>query len=607
MPFFFESFAVFPDGLGATIVLFAALPLFEEHVSTKRWVAVGALLGLLPWLHTRFAVISAMLVLVIVARLLGSAENRSRIAPFLSVPMVAALAWFGFFKIVYGTFNPAAPYGDDTQTSAANILNGLPALWLDQQFGVLPNAPVYVFCLAGLVVLARRRTRLALEISAVALPYLLAVSAFHMWWGGASAPARFLAPILPLLAVPAAWLWSATPRSSTRAVGLALLAMSLAATAVLAVPPEWLLAYNQRDGYARAAEWINPLVDVPLALPSFFRSTPGPAVLRAAVWLGCLWAAAVALRLVERKIRRPGALALATPLCFAAAITCAMTTVWAIDNVGPLKSDTSQMNLLADYNTRVRPVGVHHELGIVDATLLLPHIVVTTPTRRETPPASTLLLAPAIVPGGEYELRLAASSTSASGHARLVIGRVARPNLEWDLATDLPDGRVTFSLPVTVGSLVVVGDMRGAEALTLHPMRIWEGSSRLTHDIARRVERYGRTRVFFLDGNSFPETSGFWVKGGRRAQVAAAPDDRIVPLQLFVRNAAAVNQVRVEFDGQAQTLDLRPSEERLLEIPIAAERPGALIDIRSSSGFHPSDVEPDSTDTRYLGVWIEFR
>ncbi len=76
---------------------------------------------------------------------------------------------------------------------------------------------------------------------------------------------------------------------------------------------------------------------------------------------------------------------------------------------------------------------------------------------------------------------------------------------------------------------------------------------------------------------------------------------------MFVRNAADANRVRLDIDGAAQTLDLHPREERTLAIPIAGHRPGALVRIHSEGGFRPSDVEAGSRDTRFLGVWIEFR
>ena len=79
------------------------------------------------------------------------------------------------------------------------------------------------------------------------------------------------------------------------------------------------------------------------------------------------------------------------------------------------------------------------------------------------------------------------------------------------------------------------------------------------------------------------------------------------PLQLFVRNAPVTNRVSLEIDGHAQTLELRPREERMVPVPISSARGAALINIYSDAGFRPSEVEPGSTDHRYLGAWIELR
>ena len=614
VPFFFEAFAVFPDGIGATLVLFAAFPLFQERVSSRRWVAIGAALGLLPWLHTRFSVISAMLGLVLFLRLAASRNGRSRIAAFLVVPITAAIAWFSFFRIVYGTFDPAAPYGRGTQTRAMNILNGLPALVFDQQFGILPNAPVYAFCFFGLGVLARRHWRVALELSIVSLAYLLSVSTFHMWWGGFSAPARFLAPILPLLAIPGAWLWSTTPSRATRACALTALAISLLATAIMAGVGGGFLVYNVRDGYARALEWLNPVIDLSRGMPSFFRQTSSGAVLRAAIWIAFGGSAVFALRVLERTGVGRGAFALATSAALALAMMGALTAVWAMDDVAAPNPEKSQLSLLGAFDTTLRPNGVAMQppqmMRLQAAGEVLSMIVVATPTRREPAGESTLLLmAPAIIPGGTYEVRPVGEAPSA-GTARLVIGRQARPARTWDLAADFRDGPEELDLAVSVGSLVIAGDSgvgRSGGSLTLRPTKVWEGRSRLTGDIARRVERYGPALVFFFDSNTFPEDPGFWVRGGRRTQVAVSPVEDRAPLQLFVRNAAAANEVRIEIDGAEQTLNLQPSEERTLAIPIDENRPGALIRIYSQSGFRPSEVEKGSTDTRFLGTWIELR
>ena len=178
VPFFLQAFSVFPDGIGASVVLFAALPLLagavkdtgqDETMTQGRWIATGAALALLPWLHTRFAIIAVALGGSLVLRLLQSAEGRSRLPAFLAVPVISAVGWFAFFRVIYGTFSPAAPYNGYTQSSASNIFTGLPALLFDQQFGILPYAPVYGFCFVGMAALARRRSRLTIELSLTAL------------------------------------------------------------------------------------------------------------------------------------------------------------------------------------------------------------------------------------------------------------------------------------------------------------------------------------------------------------------------------------------------------------------------------------------------------
>jgi hypothetical protein len=608
-PFFFQAFSVYPDGLGATLVLLAALPLVEERISKVRWIAVGAALALMPWLHTRFAIISAILGVILFLRLIGSSDGRGRLLAFLSVPVASAIGWFAFFRIVYGVFDPSVPYGGDTQTSAANMLTGVPALLFDHQFGILPNAPVYGFCLAGVFMMARRRPRLAIELTTLAISYLLAVSAFYMWWAGSSAPGRFLAPILPVMAIPAAWLWASTAHLSTRAVGGAALLASLFTTGILSGVQRGALAFNVHDGYGRAAEWINPVVDVALGLPSFFRQTSGDAVLRAAIWMSFLLAAALVLRALEKGARTQRAFAIFTPSILAIAIMCALAVVWRLDGVAAANPEKSQMSLLAKYDSVWRPHGVTLEnAALASADVALAKINITTPERRGSPPAGTLLLAPDVVPGGEYELRPAGDVPS-SGSARLIIGRLARPSRTWNLASDFRDGADTLQLAATVGSLVITGDTGiAASRLTLHPTRIWEGESRLTDQIARRVERYGTALVFFFDlGAFFFEDTGFWIRGGRTTEIAAAPGNHDRPLQIFVRNGAAPNPVRIDIEGVEQEFELHPREERTLPIPIADHRPGALVRIHTQNGFRPSDVEAGSRDTRFLGVWIEFR
>ena len=71
---------------------------------------------MLPWLHTRLALPAAMLVALIVLHVAWdrcSPSNRGRHLLLFGAPFALMVAaWLAFFRTTYGTFNPAAPYGD---------------------------------------------------------------------------------------------------------------------------------------------------------------------------------------------------------------------------------------------------------------------------------------------------------------------------------------------------------------------------------------------------------------------------------------------------------------------------------------------------------------
>ena len=118
--------------------------------------------------------------------------------------------------------------------------------------------------------------------------------------------------------------------------------------------------------------------------------------------------------------------------------------------------------------------------------------------------------------------------------------------------------------------------------------------------------RLGPTSVFLLDGSAWVEPSGVWVSAGSAVDFAVAVDQP-APVQLFVRNGPVDNAVTLESGAWRETLTLRPGEERLMQLPIDANRRTTPLRVQASRGFRPSDVERGSDDRRMLGVWIETR
>jgi len=208
-PFFLHAFTVFPDAPGALCVAAAVAFLVQlEFRGTARSAAVwltGTALAALPWLHTRFAVLAIALGLMIGLRLV---RTHARLAVrFFTIPCISAVAWFGYFWTIWGTVNPSAPYGALTDLAWRHAGTGTLGLLLDQRYGLLATAPGLLCGFAGLACLVPRRPRLAAELTLVVVPYVTAASSYGMWWGGFGGPARFLVAIVPVAAVPVAWLW----------------------------------------------------------------------------------------------------------------------------------------------------------------------------------------------------------------------------------------------------------------------------------------------------------------------------------------------------------------------------------------------------------------
>ena len=100
----------------------------------------------------------------------------------------------------------------------------------------------------GLVLLARRHPRFTAEWILIVVPYLFAAASYAMWWGGNSAPARFLVALMPMAALPIAFWWTRLQATAWRALTLLLLLVSI----VMVLPRAWVggggCFYNNAPG-----------------------------------------------------------------------------------------------------------------------------------------------------------------------------------------------------------------------------------------------------------------------------------------------------------------------------------------------------------------------
>ena len=597
-PFFVQSFMVYPDAPAGAIVMLAIATLVRGRDASMRRLAVtGAALALLPWLHTRAVILAVPLGAVLALRQRGSAENLARVAALFAVPLVSAIAWFAFFYAIYGTPDPRAPYGRTPQMTLDSLPRGVIGLLFDQQFGLLPNAPVYLCAFAGFVVLARRHTRLAADLAAALVPYALAVSAFQMWWAGYTTPARFLVAMLPPLAIPAAVGFAAVRGRAVRIAWMTALAVSALITATAVGVGRGELLLNFRDGSSRLLTWLSAVADVTTAVPSMFRSTPTMVAGQALVWIAAC-AAVVAIAATRPRVGRERAI-VGVGLCAAVFGMIAAATVWWTNGVRGVRTDGGALQYLSMYDGDARQVAIAlSPFARVRRAEIPPRL-----SLADTAPANDAPLASLRhVPAATYLIALTLPKAS-RGTATVALDRELAPAWTFEINSDAGVWQREIRLPVASRRLVLDADPHLRTSIgrvSVRAISVPGSAHRVASGEADRVARYGRRLMFLLDGDAFMDPDGAWVRGASSAEFAIAPDEG-TPIPWVIRTPPVANRVTLDAANWHRALALAPGESRNVDVPAGRVR------VRVQTGARPADFEAGSTDDRFLGAWIQIR
>ena len=622
----FHSFTVFPDGPGGVLVLTGVWALVRAQrerdagtVDVRPWFLHGLALAALPWFHTRFALFAGTLGAVILLRVSSTRNPAAKAVAFLSAPAIGALAWIGYFIAIYGTPDPSAPYAGEAG-SFAFVPGGLLGLLFDQRFGLLAYAPVLAAGFIGLGVMMARRVyaRLAVEMLFVIVPYLLTVTHFAMWWGGWSAPARFAAPILPMLAIPAAAFWTSIRNAGSRTAALAALAATAFASAVLVFTDGGRLAYNAiREPAALWLPRVNHVADLGAGLPLWSRTADYPLFRDIAIWVIAFAIAWAVLRWVLARrsapsVQRDAAMLTLTVAVYAIAAMAALAAVWRARGADGVAVAPAQFEMLRQIARSGFVLAVQMNGPQLVSRDNIPGRLQIELARDPQSAADGVraprdqrpMFAVPALPAGEY--RISALAGDARGWVMIGVGRD-----QFSLRTEpLPvvTAGIELRFAANLRELVVRGDedaRPSVRALRIEPLSLTPQTMRATDVLARRAVRYGATTVYFVDDGSFAEPEAFWVSGGRDASIVVQPAEPGDAVELQLRNAPVENRLRLEAGAWREELTLAPGEERRVRVPLDTSRDATLIHLACSSGFRPSAVDPNSRDDRYLGVWVK--
>jgi hypothetical protein len=277
------SFLIFPELPGALLTLYAFRRLLAPENSRWQALAVGCCLGFLPWLHARFAIIAVALGIMGLARL-ARRETRLPAWALLAPAGLSAVGLTAFYWYFYGRPWPNTQDHAGMASTVGAWLNGLIGLLLDQQWGLLIHAPVYLLAAAGLLALARWRLDWFGWLALVVVPYYAFIGGYNQWWGEWCPPARYLATLAPLAAAPIGALWAS---DRTRLTGGLVALLSLPGLIVMAAfvrDPRWM--YNHPSGQGNLINALNTHTGLPFTslVPSFVNLEATSTTVRL-VWL----------------------------------------------------------------------------------------------------------------------------------------------------------------------------------------------------------------------------------------------------------------------------------------------------------------------------------
>jgi len=607
VPFLPHGWLVFPETPGALVVGWAALWVWRPTEQRSiTWMWRGLALGCLVWLHTKFVIFLAIFAAALVLRL----WRRPKAIAWFCAPIVLSVAgWLYFFYAVYGVIDPEAPYGDYTRTFVLlrNIPRGLLGLLFDQKFGLLFYSPIYLLALPGLWLMMRRPdTRyLGAVLLLVTGAYVGSSARLYMWWGGSSAPARFLVPVLPCLAPMIATAAVQVRSRAGRALMAVWLTISVAVAVVGVWRPERLLLFSDPHGRSRLIETIQAGSPLAWSLPTFTEED----WLRAAGQLGPWLAAGVAGLAVMMWIGRSRS-STALWLGTAGSLTFLLAAGVAARRIAPdFREETSRrgaLELIWRFDGD-RLYGFHYgDLDRIDADGMTRLSTVVFRRAPGTAGDARYTTAQFALPAGTYEARVRSAASHAQGEVlvsaydRLVFGRVSGA-----LANPAV---VRFELPVAVGRLTVrVPDVKALAVaqVDVAPIAVVPRSARderRVRTIDPVPDRPGGY-VVHVDPDTYPEGAAFWTRGTARAEVLVAPAGasrllltlHLGPLggDVLVSVGGVKSSVAVPANGTARfEAELPPG---LGLVPVTVQSPGAFV---------PAEVNAASDDTRRLGCQV---
>jgi hypothetical protein len=603
------AWSIFPELPGALIVAWAVKWLIDRgNVPVSRWLLRGAVLGALPWLHTKFVVFAALFGLAFALQL----WPRIRRIAALFVPLGASgLAWLYSFYAIYGRFDPEAPYGGytDVYVLTRNIPHGLLGLFFDQKFGLLFYSPVYLAAFAGGWLLWRKRERrfVVLVLGAIVVAFAGSTARLYMFWGGSSAPARFLAPLVPCLAPLTAVAIAHARTAFARSMVSLSISISLILSAAVILWPGRLLFFSDPHGRARWLELLQGPSPLASVIPTFTDPDWTAHIVPLATWVGVVLVAAAAAWAAVRSGRgsawRSAAVAVITLLVGGAVLTARPSA--AVRRETALRGDLALLTRFDGHRFRT--------LDYTTLSRVTPERLLTLATLETVPPPSVdgrgFIAGPLTVPPGQYEAQIWFTS-SRPREGRITVRALSQAIFATTEGALQNPVTLPFALPVTVRRLMIAAEGSGVAAtvsrvsivprVIVPPPHREDAPVRDVEGIPHRPGAY----LAYVDGEAYPEHGTFWSRGTARTTVLVAPGGAR-QLTLHLSTGPRSGEVAVTVGGEERRVAMAADTPYQLSYDLPADVRLVPLTVQSNVMFRPGEVDPRSGDMRGLGCQVQ--
>jgi hypothetical protein len=576
-PALFLSVSAYPELPAALVVALAMLRLLDTE-SPGALAAFGwtLALGALPFLHLKFVPLAGVLIAAFVFQFGRGQGSRFAWLVLGAAVSIGSLLLFSF--VTLGGLDPTASYGRQ-RIFLDRVPLGIAGLLLDQEYGLLLHAPIYILGFAGVVTLFRRNALWGAVSVLAFLSVAIPGAAHPLWSGGTSPPARFLFPALPLLMIAAASLLEREREIGVGRWAPWLLASSAALGLSMVFLPGGPFFLNARDGSGRIWEALSTSWSLTDYLPSLVRADPRSLATSTGLFLLLLLA-------IGGQIRR------ARRFRFAPLFMALLLAAWA-----------------------------HDRTGVPRSRELEPHWVTRVLHRLSDREGESFLALPS------FE-RLSREALAARVSLPLeALAGDGDPSYWWSRSYSLPAGRYRLSGAPPTGALFYNGEgalssdgLVFSSEVALGRFRLRATSLFETPRIVlldpRPVSLAGRSafstlsseglRLHALDENVYSDPNGFWIRKAARGSFAIEVDSPNAHEALVrIANGGVPNRVSVDSDAVRESFPLDPWEEREFRVPLDSRVESFAV--ASESGFRPSALDPRSRDGRELGVLVSAR